>query len=1533
MNGYPEAQGLYRPDFERDACGIAVVADINGKKSHEIVRDGLEILLNLEHRGGSGSDPKTGDGAGILLQLPDRFFRKVLTGIDLPEAGKYGVGMLFMPRISEAREACAKLILGIAGELGLRVICRRDLPVNDSILGETARECRPHFAQFFFERPEWVLTEEAFERVLYVMRKQCEQLAPAFLKKNGEGFYFASLSSRTIVYKGMLTVKQMDAFYMDLADLDLMSALALVHSRYSTNTFPSWERAHPYRYLIHNGEINTIRGNINAMHARESHLETEWFEHEVEKILPVINENGSDSAMFDNCLEFLMLSGRPIEHAAMMMVPEPWSHRDDLSDERKAFFEYHSMLMEPWDGPAAMAMTDGRRICALLDRNGLRPSRYLVTKDGRVILASETGVLNIPEERIAHKNRLRPGKMIVIDTERGQIIGDDEIKEELARQHPYREWLERFSATTGSLIGEEKPHEGEVAEKSPLESLQKAFGYTLEDIRMTLLPMAREGAEPVGSMGDDTPLAVLSEKPQLLFEYFQQQFAQVTNPPIDALREKIVVSESVCLGAEGNVIRPVPEDAHKIILPHPILLGPEAEILRSADTEGFRAATLSLLYPAGGNGEVLEAHLERLFERAERALDEGANLLILTDRGVCEKKCSIPSLLAVSGLHQHMTRKRRRKDFSLILESGEPRDSHQMALLIAFGASAIHPYLAIRTIEEQIRTGTLTMTLEKALDNYVKACVKSIVKILSKMGISIMQSYRGSQNFEALGIGPEVVERYFTNTTSRIGGIGLPEIAGETAMRHAAAFTSNRTDPGLSSGGNFQWRKDGEYHLINPETVVLLQQAVRAGDYELFKKYSRAANERSRSACTLRGLLEFVPTKDSVPIEEVEPVERIVRRFKTGAMSYGSISREAHETLAVAMNRLGGKSNSGEGGEDPERFKILPDGDSKNSAIKQIASGRFGVTASYLFSAKELQIKMAQGAKPGEGGQLPGPKVYPWIAQTRHSTPGVGLISPPPHHDIYSIEDLAELIFDLKNANKYARISVKLVSEAGVGTVAAGVAKGRADVVLISGYDGGTGASPRTSIRHAGLPWELGLAETQQTLLLNNLRSRITVEVDGKLMTGRDVIVASLLGAEEFGFATVPLIALGCVMMRVCNLDTCPVGVATQNPKLRGRFTGKPEYVVNFMRFIAMEIREYMAEHGFRTMDEMVGRSDLLRPLRNIAYRKAAKIDLSQILYAPPAHDGREVRRTRPQEHNLENTMDHQILIPLCEKALTEKRGITASLAIRNVDRAVGTQLGAEMTAKFGKEGLPDDTIRLEFTGSAGQSFGAFIPPGLTLILNGDANDYLGKGLSGGRIAVRRHPGSSRPENSGVAIGNTALYGATSGEAFIRGTAGERFCVRNSGALAVVEGCGDHGCEYMTGGVVVVLGRTGRNFAAGMSGGVAYVFDPEGDFRDRCNTEMVRLSGIEDPEEAEALRRSIEKHDRYTDSPKAKAILEKFDEQAELFVRVIPTEYEQMLQAIARAEEAGLHGADAAMAAFEEIYKDVAIQADGKEGS
>lgn len=1533
--GLPRAQGLYDPNNEHDACGIGFVVDIHGRKSHSIVQNGLKILANLAHRGGAGSEENTGDGAGILLQLPDRYFRKTLRDVALPQPGHYGVGMVFMPRIPDSREACRKQIEKAVTDEGQSVICWRDLPVNETILGNKARECRPHFSQIFVGRSPDINTEAEFDRRLYVIRKRCERETHDFAAEYGENFYFASFSARTVVYKGMLTAQQMDAFYMDLADLDFESALALVHSRYSTNTFPSWERAHPYRYLIHNGEINTLRGNINSMHARESHIQTDLFGKDVEKIFPIINEDGSDSAMFDNCLEFLTLSGRSLEHAAMMMVPEPWDHHESMSETRKAFYEYHSMIMEPWDGPAAMAFTDGRKVCAILDRNGLRPSRYTVTKDGLVILSSETGVLELSPEEILEKSRLQPGRILLIDTEKGRIVNDEEIKEGLAAEHPYREWIDTHAIAANELASMADACK-EIADcgrmwnidndnlpvEAPLQSLQKAFGYTMEDIRMILMPMAEEGINPVGSMGTDTPLAVLSDKPQLLYDYFKQMFAQVTNPPIDALREKNVVMSRVALGAEGDLIHPVPEDGRKIILPHPILGEETLLALKSLNTKDFRSATLSILYPADGDGKNLEKHLDRLCLAGERALNAGANILILSDRGVCESKSAIPALLAVSALHQHMTRERRRKDFSLILESGEPREVHHFSLLIAFGASAVHPYLALETIKEQIREGFLKKTFEKAQENYITASVKGIIKVISKMGISTIQSYKGAQIYEALGIGKELINKYFTSTPSRIGGIGLYEIAEENAMKHRDAFAINTPDPGLPSGGRYQWRKDGEYHLFNPMTVQLLQRAVRTGDYALFGQYSDLINRQTQRICTIRGLLEFLPSKQPVPIEEVEPVEEIVRRFKTGAMSYGSISKEAHEALAIAMNRLGGKSNTGEGGEDPERFKVLPDGDSKNSAIKQIASGRFGVTSHYLVNAKELQIKMAQGAKPGEGGQLPGRKVYPWIAATRHSTPGVGLISPPPHHDIYSIEDLAELIFDLKNANKYARISVKLVSEAGVGTVAAGVAKGRADVVLISGYDGGTGASPKTSIRHAGLPWELGVAETHQTLLLNDLRSRIVIETDGKLLTGRDVAVAALLGAEEFGFATAPLVALGCVMMRVCNLDTCPVGVATQNPELRAKFGGRPEYVVNFMRFIAQELREIMAELGIRTVDEMVGRTDLLRPDRAIDFWKTKNIDLSAILYHPIQYQGQANHHTEYQDHKLEETMDHRILIPLCGEALTMGIPVEASLPIRNVNRVVGTQLGAEITRKYGPEGLPEDTIRLQFTGSAGQSFGAFIPAGMTLHLIGDANDYLGKGLSGGRIVVCADKGASFSGSENISVGNTVLYGATSGEAFIQGVAGERFCVRNSGATAVVEGCGDHGCEYMTGGRVVVLGKTGRNFAAGMSGGIAYIFDPNERFPTRCNQEMVRLDKLSDEEEIAEVKNMIEKHVAYTGSEFAAGILQNFAENCESFVKVMPTDYERMLQFIQKMEKDGLSGEAAKMAAFEANYKD-----------
>lgn len=1520
MRGLPRAQGMYSPEFEHDACGIGFVVNIHGNRSHKIVRQGLTILANLAHRGGAGSEENTGDGAGILLQIPDRFFRQVcpLIDITLPAAGDYGVGMLFLPRQADAREACQKHIEDIIRSEGQSILGWRTLPVNESTLGSVARANRPHFSQIFIRKSTDCKTELDFERKLYVIRKCCESLTANLAEDDNSYFYFASLSCRTIVFKGMLTAQQIDAFYLDLTSLEFESAMALVHSRYSTNTFPSWERAHPYRYLIHNGEINTLRGNINSMHARQANIKTDVFGEDVTKVFPIINPEGSDSAMFDNCLEFMTLSGRSLAHSAMMMVPEPWSKHESMNDDLKAFYEYHSMLVEPWDGPAAMAFTDGRQICAILDRNGLRPSRYYVTKDGLVILSSEAGVLDIPPEDIITKNRLRPGRLLLIDTVEGRIVTDEEIKETVAGKHPYRKWINKYTLSLEHLPVKKDMPEPPVVAPSKVELYQKAFGYTYEDVKTMILPMARDGIDPLGSMGQDTPLAVLSDKPQLLYNYFKQLFAQVTNPPIDSLRENIVTMSRLYLGSTGNLVDPKPEDCHQIKINHPILTNEDLIKLKNIDEEGFKTVTIPILFPAGGDGFALENALSDLFSAAEKAVDAGANILVLSDRGINKNKAAIPALLAVSGLHQYLTRKRKRKHCSMILESAEPREVHHFALLIGFGVSAINPYLAYATVEDLVRRGILTgMTLKEANVHYVKASVKGIIKVLSKMGISAIQSYKGAQIFEALGIGKNVIDTYFTSTPSPIGGIGLDEIARESNMRHEAAYAPGDPDSGLASGGQYQWRKDGEYHQFNPMTVHLLQQSVRNGDYGVFKEYSNHLNMETQRLCTIRGLLEFMPTKQPISIYEVEPVESIVRRFKTGAMSYGSISKEAHEALAIAMNRLGGKSNTGEGGEDPARFIPLPNGDSKNSAIKQVASGRFGVTSDYLVHAKELQIKMAQGAKPGEGGQLPGRKVYPWIAQTRHSTPGVGLISPPPHHDIYSIEDLAELIHDLKNANKYARINVKLVSEIGVGTIAAGVAKGRADVVLISGYDGGTGASPKTSIRHAGLPWELGLAETHQTLLLNDLRSRIVVETDGKLLTGRDVAIAALLGAEEFGFATGPLVALGCVMMRVCNLDTCPVGVATQNPELRRKFCGKPDYVVNFMRFIAEELREVMAELGFKTVDEMIGRTDMLRADNAVDFWKARGLDLSCLLYQPKLDSSIERHCTKTQDHKLEETLDQQILIPLCQSALEQGKPVRVTLPVRNVNRVVGTQLGSEVTRKYGARGLPDNTINVLFKGSAGQSFGAFIPAGITLRLEGDSNDYVGKGLSGGRIAVFPDAASTFVPQDNIIIGNVAFYGATSGEAYINGIAGERFCVRNSGAAAVVEGCGDHGCEYMTGGQVIVLGETGRNFAAGMSGGVAYVYDEDGKFATRCNKEMVGLSTLSDPEDIALVKQLILKHVEYTGSKYAAGIVEDFDKLVPKFVKVFPKDYERMLNAIKEVEAQGLSGEAALLAAFE----------------
>ena len=1520
MRGLPKAQGMYSPELEHDACGIGFVVNIHGEKSHTIVRQGLTILANLAHRGGAGSEENTGDGAGILLQIPDRFFRQVcpLIDITLPPAGEYGVGMLFLPRQADAREACQKRIEDIVISEGQKVLGWRTLPVNESTLGSVAKANRPHFCQIFIKRSDDCTSELAFERKMYVIRKRCESLTMNLAEDDNSYFYFASLSCRTIVYKGMLTAGQIDAFYLDLASLEFESGMALVHSRYSTNTFPSWERAHPYRYLIHNGEINTLRGNINSMHARQSTIKTDVFGEDVTKVFPIINTEGSDSAMFDNCLEFLTLSGRSLAHAAMMMVPEPWSKHESMNDDLKAFYEYHSMLIEPWDGPAAMAFTDGRQICAILDRNGLRPSRYYVTKDGLVILSSEAGVLDIPPENIVSKSRLRPGRVLLIDTVEGRIITDEEIKEKVAGEHPYRKWINKYTLSLDHLPVKKDVSVPPVIAADKIELFQKAFGYSYEDVKTMILPMARDGIDPLGSMGQDTPLAVLSNKPQLLYNYFKQLFAQVTNPPIDSLREDIVTMSRLYLGSTGNLVDPKPEDSHMIKINNPILTNEDLAKLRNIDEVGFRSVTIPILYPADGNGLVLKKALDELFAAAEKAIDTGANIIILSDRGINSGKAAIPALLAVSGLHQFLTRKRKRKYCSLILESAEPREVHHFALLIGYGVSAINPYMAYATVEDLVARGLITdMSVHDALSHYVKASVKGIVKVLSKMGISAIQSYRGAQIFEALGIGKNVIDTYFTSTPSRIGGIGLDEIARESNMRHDAAFAPYNPDQGLEAGGQYQWRKDGEYHQFNPMTVNLLQQSVRSGNYKIFKEYSDHLNKETQRLCTIRGLLEFEPTKNSISIYEVESVESIVRRFKTGAMSYGSISKEAHEALAIAMNRLGGKSNTGEGGEDPARFVTLPNGDSKNSAIKQVASGRFGVTSDYLVHARELQIKMAQGAKPGEGGQLPGRKVYPWIAQTRHSTPGVGLISPPPHHDIYSIEDLAELIHDLKNANKFARINVKLVSEVGVGTIAAGVAKGRADVVLISGYDGGTGASPKTSIRHAGLPWELGLAETHQTLLLNDLRSRIVVETDGKLLTGRDVAIAALLGAEEFGFATGPLVALGCVMMRVCNLDTCPVGVATQNPELRSRFCGKPDYVVNFMRFIAEELREIMAELGFKTVDEMIGRTDMLRADNAIDFWKSRNLDLSCLLFQPNLDSTIDRHCTITQDHKLEETLDQKVLIPLCEPALAEGKPVRVTLPVRNVNRVVGTQLGSEVTRKYGAKGLPDNTIKVLFKGSAGQSFGAFIPAGITLSLEGDSNDYVGKGLSGGRIAVFPDKKSTFVPQDNIIIGNVALYGATSGEAYIHGLAGERFCVRNSGCSAVVEGCGDHGCEYMTGGQVLVLGQTGRNFAAGMSGGIAFVYDEDGTFASHCNRDMVGLSTLSEQEDISLVKLMLKKHIEYTGSTYAAGIAADFDKYAPHFVKVLPKDYERMLHAIKEVEARGLTGEEALMAAFE----------------
>jgi glutamate synthase (ferredoxin) len=1503
--GIPPRQGLYVPEFEHDSCGVGFVVNLNGHRSHQIVLDALTALENLSHRGASGSEVNTGDGAGLLIQMPHDFFQRECArlGIRLPKAGQYGAGLLFAPPDPRARAQGQALLAAIVEEEGQHLLGWRDVPTDNSMLGATALDAEPYMLQVFIGRGAGVADDDDFERRLYVIRKRFEKsVLRASIEQDGF-FYFPSLSCRTLVYKGMLTATQVRQYFPDLSDPRMVSALGMFHSRFSTNTFPSWRLAHPYRMIAHNGEINTLRGNINWMVAREALFQSPYFEN-INKILPVIDESGSDTACLDNALELLVLAGRPLAHAMMMLIPEAWQGHETMSPEKKAFYEYHSCLMEPWDGPASVAFTDGRNIGAVLDRNGLRPSRYIVTKDGLVVMASEVGVLPIEPDRILLKGRLQPGKMFLVSLDEGRIIDDAELKSKLATERPYSEWLAQ------NLVQLDELPEGDTPPPATGKELlrqQMAFGYTIEDLKYILGPMAKNGEEAVGSMGTDTPLAVLSNRAQPLYNYFQQLFAQVTNPPLDAIREELVTSVKTVIGPEGNLLDPEPDNCHLVSLESPFLDNAQMARFKAADDPRFKVAVLPMHFPAAEGPRGLAPALDALFAAADRAIAEGAKILILSDRGVDAEHAPIPALLATAGLHHHLVREKKRTQVGLLVETGEAREVHHFALLIGYGAGAINPYLAIDSLRQLADEGYVESSLshEEATKHYLKAIKKGVVKVMSKMGISTVQSYRGAQIFEAIGLSEALVDRYFTKTVSRIGGIGIDEVAEETLFHHQRAFP--RRDGGLEAldwGGQYQWRRDGEFHLFNPETVFRLQHSTRTGQFEIFRQYTKLVDEQGERMATLRGLFDLKSDREPIPIEEVEPAESLFKRFKTGAMSYGSISAEAHETLAIAMNRIGGKSNTGEGGEDRRRYTPDPNGDSRRSAIKQVASGRFGVTSEYLVNSDEIQIKMAQGAKPGEGGQLPGHKVYPWIAEVRHATPGVGLISPPPHHDIYSIEDLAQLIHDLKNANNRARISVKLVAEVGVGTVAAGVAKAKSDVVLISGHDGGTGASPLTSLKHAGIPWELGLAETQQTLVLNNLRDRIVVEVDGQLKTGRDVVIAALLGAEEYGFATAPLVVMGCIMMRVCHLDTCPVGIATQNPKLREKFEGRAEHVVNFFRFIAEEVRQYLAQMGYRSLDELIGRSDLIDSHRAVNHWKAQGLDLSAILYRPQVGPDVATRCIRAQDHGLERALDNE-LIERAAPALERGERVQLDVAIRNTNRTVGTMLGAEVTRRYGNNGLPEDTIDITFHGSAGQSFGAFVPSGITLRLDGDANDYIGKGLSGGKIIVYPPASASYVPEENILIGNVALYGATSGYAFFRGVAGERFAVRNSGAYAVVEGTGDHGCEYMTGGRVVVIGPTGRNFGAGMSGGVAYVYDEAGDFGIRCNLEMVDLERLEEEEDLQLVQGLLQRHAENTGSTVAAGLLRDWPAAAERFVKVMPREYRRVLAAMRQAQETG----------------------------
>jgi glutamate synthase (NADPH/NADH) large chain len=1498
-SGLPTAHGLYDPRFEHDACGVSFVADIKGRASHDIVMRGLGALCNMEHRGATGAEADTGDGAGVLLQIPDRFLRGVVN-FELPPMGSYVVGMAFLPSDVSVAAKAQSAIEAIAREEGLTVLGWRDVPTDPTTLGAGARAVMPTFRQLFLSDPKGASGLE-LDRKVFVTRKRVEHDLPTEQKT-----YFPSLSCRTIIYKGMFTTPQLGAFYPDLADERVESALALVHSRFSTNTFPSWPLAHPYRFIAHNGEINTVQGNRNWMRTREALLQSDLIPG-LERAFPICTVGGSDSASFDEVLELLHFGGRSLPHAVLMMIPEAWENHETMDAKKRAFYRFHSSLMEPWDGPACVAFTDGTVIGAVLDRNGLRPSRYWVTDDDMVVLASEVGVLDIDQSKVVRKGRLQPGRMFLIDTAQGRIVDDEEIKQSLAAAEPYEEWLSDGLVELTDLP--EREHM--VYSHDSVIRRQQMFGYTHEELKVILAPTSKTGTEPIGSMGTDTPIAVLSDRPRLLFDYFQQLFAQVTNPPLDAIREEVVTSVGSTVGPESNLLNPGPQSCRQLVLPFPIIDNDELAKIVHADDDGsypeLHAHVVSGLYRVDGGGAALKGALDDIRAGVSAAIEAGARVIVLSDRNSDEVLAPIPSLLLTAAVHHHLIREKTRTQVGLIVESGDAREVHHMALLVGFGAGAINPYLAFESIEDMIREdvhGLGGVDAEYALKKYIKASGKGILKVMSKMGVSTVASYTGAQIFEAIGLGTELIDEYFTGTVSRLGGIGLDEIASEVASRHAVAYPKNperRAHRKLELGGEYQWRREGEHHVFNPETVFKLQHATRAKRYDIFRQYTQLVNDQSKHLATLRGLFEFNGEgRTPISIDEVESVADIVKRFSTGAMSYGSISAEAHETLAVAMNSIGGKSNTGEGGEDSDRLYDP----SRRSSIKQVASGRFGVTSEYLVNADDLQIKMAQGAKPGEGGQLPGYKVYPWVAKTRHSTPGVGLISPPPHHDNYSIEDLKQLIHDLKNSNPLARVHVKLVAEVGVGTVAAGVSKAKADVVLISGHDGGTGASPLTSLKHAGGPWELGLAEAQQTLMLNGLRDRIVVQADGQMKTGRDVVVAALLGAEEFGFATAPLVVSGCVMMRVCHLDTCPVGVATQNPVLRARFSGKPEFVVNFFEFIAEEVREIMAELGFRTIEEMVGHSEILNTKTAVEHWKAKGLDISPILAVSQNPYQQTMYNSVAQDHGLGDALDNE-LMARATKSIETGEKIRFSSPIMNVNRTVGTMLGNAVTRRWAGAGLPDDTISIDFNGSAGQSFGAFVPKGITLRLAGDANDYVGKGLSGGRIVVRPDSATSFAAEDNVIAGNVIGYGATSGEIYLRGMVGERFCVRNSGATAVVEGVGDHGCEYMTGGRVVVLGPTGRNFAAGMSGGVAYVYDPQSVFGAKVNYELVELESLSSTD-LEELRAILTMHVTETDSAVATKVLAGWATESANFRKVMPRDYKRVLEVMADAKSNGL---------------------------